>query len=305
MRKLPPLTALRAFEAAARHASFKHAAEELSLGATAISHQVRQLEDRLGLALFERRARQVVLTEAGRRLYPVLRDGLDAVAATIEALQAKPARPLLTLSTTRAFAALWLVPRLGGFAAAEPGVGLRVHAADEAVDLAREGVDLVVRYGAGHWPGLRAERLLPGRFAPVCSPALGLRDAADLHRHPLIRFDWQAREPDTPDWARWLREAGQPARLLRDGGPAFSDESHAIQAAIAGHGVVLAGLPLVADALAHGQLVVPFGPVLEGHDFHLAWRPGAESAAAFARVRDWLRREALACLSAPGNEIWR
>ncbi|HVI59471.1 MAG TPA: transcriptional regulator GcvA [Luteimonas sp.] len=305
MRKLPPLTALRAFEAAARHASFKRAADELSLGATAISHQVRQLEDRLGLALFERRARQVVLTEAGRRLYPVLRDGLDAVAATIAALQATPSRPLLTISTTRAFAARWLVPRLGAFAAAEPGIGLRVHASDEPVDFACDRVDLVVRYGGGRWPGLRAERLLPGRFAPVCSPSLGLRDPADLYRHPLIRFDWQAREPDTPDWARWLREAGQPAGLLSDAGPVFSEESHAIQAAIAGHGVVLASLPLVADELAHGLLVVPFGPVLEGHDFHLAWAPASESAPAFAPVRDWLRREAAAALMAPGNEMWR
>ena len=119
MRKLPPLTALRAFEAAARLASFKRAAQELSLSPTAISHQVRQLEDRLGLALFERQPRQVVLTEAGRRLYPVLRDGFDAAAATIEALRSAPPRPLLTISTTRAFAARWLVPRLGDFTAAD------------------------------------------------------------------------------------------------------------------------------------------------------------------------------------------
>jgi len=291
MRKLPPLTALRAFEAAARHASFKQAAGELSLGATAISHQVRQLEERLGLALFERRARQVVLTEAGRRLYPVLRDGFDAMAATIESLQAKPSRPLLTISTTRAFAARWLVPRLGAFAAIEPGISLHVHASDEPVDLTRERVDLVVRYGGGGYPGLRSERLLPGRFAPVCSPALGLRDLADLPRHPLIHFDWQVRDADTPDWPRWLREAGlRPS--LAEGGLTFSDESHAIQAAIAAQGIAMASLPLVADELAHGRLVVPFGPVLQGHDYHLAWTPASESSPAFVRVRDWLRGEA-------------
>lgn len=295
MRRLPPLTALRAFEAAARHASFKRAAAELSLSATAISHQVRQLEERLGLALFERRTRQVVLTEAGRRLFPVLRDGFDAVGDTIDALTSAPARPLLTISTTSGFAARWLVPKLGAFAAAQPEIGLRIHASDESVDLRRERVDLAVRYGGGHYPGLRSEPLLPGRFAPVCSPRLALQTIADLPRHPLIRFAWHLQEADTPDWPRWLREAGIADEAVR-GGPLFSDETHAIQAAIAGQGVVLASLPLVADELAAGHLIVPFGPVLAGHSFHLVWAPESESSQAFMRVRDWLRGEAQAFL---------
>lgn len=304
MRKLPPLTALRAFEAAARHGSFKHAAEELSLSATAISHQVRQLEARLGLALFERHPRQVVLTDAGQRLFPVLRDGLDAIAATLEALQSAPPRPLLTLSTTSAFAARWLVPKLGAFAAAEPGISLHVHASDEPVDLRRERVDLAVRYGGGTYPGLRSERLLSGRFAPVCSPSLNLRTHADLHRHPLIRYVWRWQDADTPDWPRWLHEAGLSSADTQTG-PLFSDETHAIQAAIAGQGVALASLPLVADELAHGRLVVPFGPLLDGHDFHLVWMPSSESSDAFVRVRDWLRREAQAFASAHETDISR
>lgn len=300
MRKLPPLTALRAFEAAARHASFKRAAEELSLSATAISHQVRQLEERLGFALFERRTRQVVLTEAGRRLFPVLRDGFDAIATTIDALTAAPTRPLLTISTTSAFAARWLVPKLGAFAAAQPEIGLRIHASDESVDLRRERVDLAVRYGGGRYPGLRSEPLLPGRFAPVCSPHLALRAIADLPKHPLIRYAWHLQEADTPDWSRWLREAGIADDDVR-GGPLFSDETHAIQAAIAGQGVVLASLPLVADELAAGHLIVPFGPVLEGHSFHLVWAPESESSQVFMRVRDWLRSEAQAFLRAQAS----
>lgn len=304
MRRLPPLTALRAFEAAARHASFKRAAEELSLSPTAISHQVRQLEDRLGLALFERQPRQVVLTEAGRRLYPVLRDGFDAAAATIEALQSAPPRPLLTISTTRAFAARWLVPRLGDFAAAEPDIALHVHASDESVDLRRERVDLAVRYGGGRYPGLHSERLLPGRFAPVCSPALGIRTPADLRNQPLIRFAWRVRHAATPDWPRWLREAGLPddAGLA---GPMFSDESHAIQAAIAGQGIALASLPMVADELAQQRLVVPFGPVLDADDFHLVWVPAASSSPALLRVRQWLQAQARASVEAIPSEIAR
>lgn len=304
MRKLPPLTALRAFEAAARHSSFKRAAEELSLSATAISHQVRQLEERLGLALFERRARQVALTDAGRRLFPVLRDGFDAAAAAIDALQATPSRPLLTISTTGAFASRWLVPRLGAFAIAEPDICLHVHASDASVDLQRERVDLAVRYGRGSYPGLHSERLLPGRFAPVCHPRLGLHAPADLHRHPLISYAWHLRDADTPDWPRWLRAAGLPPDPPQ-GGPMFSDETHAIQAAIAGQGVALASLPLVADEIAHGHLMVPFGPLLDGHDFHLVWAPGSESSPAFLRVRDWLRHEAQTFLSFRNTDISR
>ncbi|WP_242111793.1 transcriptional regulator GcvA [Luteimonas aquatica] len=295
MRKLPPLTALRAFEAAARHASFKQAAEELALSPTAISHQVRQLEERLGLALFERRTRQVALTEAGERLYPVLREGFDAIATTWAALRTPAARPAVTLTTTRAFAARWLVPRLGAFAQALPEIALRVHAADEPVDLRREGVDLAVRYGGGRYPGLHAQPLLPGRFAPVCSPLLALHDTAQLHRHPLLRYAWHLREADTPDWPRWLREAGLDPTAMTEG-PLFSDETHAVQAAIAGQGVVLASLPLVADELAAGRLRVPFGPVLAGHSFHLVWTPEADAAPALARVRDWLHAAAQASL---------
>lgn len=301
MRKLPPLTALRAFEAAARLASFKRAAQELSLSPTAISHQVRQLEDRLGLALFERQPRQVVLTEAGRRLYPVLRDGFDAAAATIEALRSAPPRPLLTISTTRAFAARWLVPRLGDFTAAVPDIGLHLHASDESVDLRRERVDLAVRYGGGRYPGLQSEPLLPGRFAPVCSPALGVRAHADLANHPLIGFAWRVRHAATPDWPRWLREAGLPEEAGL-AGPMFSDESHAIQAAIAGQGIALASLALVADELAQDRLVVPFGPVLDADGFHLVWTPAASVSPALLRVRDWLHAQARACAGATALE---
>ncbi len=303
MRRLPSLTALRAFEAAARHASFRRAAEELSLSATAISHQVRRLEDQLGLALFERQPRQVALTETGRRLCPVLRDGLDAIAETIAALQAAPSRPVLTISTTRAFAARWLVPRLGDFAAAEPDIGLHVHASDESVDLRRERVDLAVRYGRGRYPGLHSERLLPGRFAPVCSPSLGIRAPDDLARHPMIGFTWRVRHAGTPDWPRWVREAGLSDATLQPG-PMFSDEAHAIQAAIAGQGVALASLALVADELAQGLLEVPFGPLLDADDFHLVWMPAASSSPALLRVRAWLQAQARG-LADTHSDIWR
>lgn len=291
MRNLPPLTALRAFEAAARHRSFKRAAGELALTPTAISHQVRQLEDRLGLALFERRPRQVALTEAGRRLFPALRDGFDTMATAVDSLRAGAARPLITLTTTRAFATRWLLPRLAGFAAAAPDIDLHVHASDQLADLAAGRVDLAVRYGAGPWPDLQSEPLLRGRFAPVCSPSLGVRAPSALAGQRLIDFDWAVRDTQTPDWTRWWRAAGlrgtPPAPHLR-----FADETHAIQAAIAGQGIALASLALVADEIAQQRLVVPFGPMLDGHPFQLVWATPAGRTDAHARVRTWLATEA-------------
>src|SRR5438552_16767731 len=149
MRRLPPLGMLRAFEAAARHLSFKRAALELAVTPTAISHQIGRLEENLGVALFERRARRVILTPAGRTLFPVLRDGLDAFADAIDGLHAHKARRSVTLSATTAFTAKWLVPRAASFRAAYPDLDLRLHASDEPVDLAAGTVDAAIRYGRG------------------------------------------------------------------------------------------------------------------------------------------------------------
>ncbi|MCD9031877.1 LysR family transcriptional regulator [Luteimonas sp. Y-2-2-4F] len=290
-RRLPPLTALRAFEAAARRLGFKAAAEELSLTPTAISHQVRQLEDWLGLRLFEREVRRVRLTEAGQRLYPAVRDGFDGIAAAAATLRARRPRPAVTLSTTRGFAARWLLPRLPGLAAVAPEVDLHLHAADEPVPLAPGAADLAIRYGPPPGPGVAATTLLPGRFAPVCAPGLPLPDPAALARVPRLRFAWRLRDAHTPDWPRWRRAAGLPADAP-GGELAFSDEAHAIQAAIAGQGVALASLALVADALAEGLLRLPFGPVLDGHDFRLLAAPQAAGTPAVDAVHDWLREEA-------------
>ena len=291
MRDLPPLNALRAFEAAARHLSFKRAAAELAVTPTAISHQIRQLEEWLGTPLFERRVRRVVLTPAGQLLSPAVREGFDALARGVEALKKPPERAAVTLSATVAFTSKWLVPRVAAFREACPGLDLRLHASDEAVDLRAGGVDLAIRYGRGGYPGLRSERLLQDRFAPVCSPRLGVRRPADLGRHPLLHFEWRRVEDDTPTWARWFAVLGRPYRA--PGGEwVFSDESHALQAAIAGHGIALASLVLVAEELASGALVQPFGPVLDGYAYHVVHREPARDAERLAAVRRWLLKEA-------------
>lgn len=294
MRSLPPLAALRAFEAAARHLSFRRAADELGVTPTAISHQVRLLEEVLGKRLFERRTRRVLLTPTGQMLFPVLREAFDAVAQTVTVAKAS-GEPVVTLTATMAFTSRWLVPRVASFRARHPQLRLRLLASDEVVDLRAGAADIAVRYGPGSYPGCRAEFLMPGRFAPVCSPALGVKEPADLDRHPLLHFEWRRVARDTPLWPLWFARAGRPYRA--DGGELlFSDETHAIEAALAGQGAVLASLVLVADELARGALVCPFGPVLEHQAFHVVVPERRAEAPAIAAVMAWLRDEAATCL---------
>lgn len=285
-RKLPPLTQLRAFEAAARHGSFKRAALELSVTSAAISHQVRELESSIGLALFERRTREVVPTASALRLYPVLRDGFDAFAAALQALAPAESRTV-TLSTTPAFATQWLLPRLPQLQRLHPGLELRLHASDETVDLAVDDVDLAVRYGDGPFPDHEALRFAEDRLLPVASPALGLRAPQELAAHRLIHFEWRRDAGDRPTWRDWLRVAGM-AHADASHGLRFSEVAHAIQAAVAGQGVALLNGVLVADELARGVLVAPFGPQLEVPGWtllrHRHRRPGAAQQAAW----DWL-----------------
>ncbi len=284
------MSALRAFEAAARHRSFKRAAGELGVTPTAISHQVRLLEEHVATPLFERRARRVELTAAARALYPVLRDGFDAFAAAVERLSGSPRPPAVRLTATTAFIARWLLPRVRRFQAAHPHVELQLHASDAVVDIAAAGVDLAVRYGRGPYPGLRAEAMIADRFAPLVNPALAVRTPDDLRRVALIHFDWQAADPANPTWDAWFRTAGlrtaEPASHLR-----FSDESHAIQAAVAGQGVAMLSLVLARDEIEAGRLVQPFGPVIDGFTYHLVESSDRPRSAPAELARSWMMAE--------------
>ena len=287
MRKLPPLAALRAFEAAARHSSFKRAANELAVTPTAISHQIRLLEATLGLPLFVRGTRRVDLTPAGHRLYPVLRDGFDAFAQSIAEL-GKPRREVLTLSATPLFTARWLVPRVDSFRAANPGVDLRLHATLEPVDLLGGEADAAIRYGRGPFPGLVSEPLIAQNFVPMCSPRLGLTRPEQLRDTPLLHNEWRQQGPDTPTWARWGRVAGVEG-VDWTKGVTFTDEAHVIQAAIAGHGVALLSPLLLSAELEVGSLVQPFGPALPGVHFHFVRPDDPRHAARSAALETWLR----------------
>ena len=295
-RRLPPLSALRAFEAAAAHASFQRAAAELSVTPTAISHQVRGLESTLGQPLFRRLTRQLALTPAGLRLFHALREGFDTLEAGVQALRARAEGETVTLTANTAFVAKWVLPRIAAFRSACPGIELRLHASDTVVDLTRGDADLAIRSGRGDWPGLATAELMAERYAPLCSPTLGLKRARDLSQHRLIHCDWQPNASAPAQWPRWFSEAGLAMPKARSraaaAGLSFSDETHAMFATLAGHGVALLSLTLAAEELRSGALVQPFGPALDTGRYFLATARGREREPAIRAVWAWIAAQA-------------
>ena len=289
-RRLPPLNALRAFEAAARHLSFTRAAAELHVTQTAISHQIKALEERLGVRLFRRLPRGLLLTEAAQRLLPPVRDAFDQIAAATERLAAGGASATLTVSVLPSFAAKWLVPRLGRLRAAHPDLDLRISASSELVDFARDDVDVGIRMGSGVYPGLRTQRLFGEALVPVCSPLLRegphpLLRPEDLAHHVLLH------DEDYAGWELWLRLAGVPGVLARRG-PVFTDSGMVVQAAAEGQGVALARRVLAAGDLAAGRLVQPFDVSIP-HDlaYYLVCPEATAEQPKIAAFRSWLLAE--------------
>lgn len=252
-RRLPQLNALKAFEAAARHESFTRAAEELCVTQGAVSHQVKALELELGIKLFIRERQRLIITNAGRDYLVVVRDALDRIAMGTERLLQRQSSGALTVSTSPDFAAKWLVHRLGRFAEAHPGIDLRISATMHHVDFAREDVDIAVRHGDGHWPGLHVTRLCTEQLFVVCSPKLAatLRQPADVLKLPLLHLE------DSDAWSAWLQVAG-----VSDAGAGsatvLNRASMLIDAAIDGHGVALARTTLAAWDIINKRLVRPF-----------------------------------------------
>jgi LysR family glycine cleavage system transcriptional activator len=255
-RQLPPLNALKAFEAAARHESFTRAAEELCVTQGAVSHQVKALEAELGLKLFNREHQRLLITEGGRAYLAVVRDAFDRIADGTQRLLQRQSGGALTVSTSPNFAAKWLVHRLGRFAEAHPEIDLRVSASLQHIDFAREDIDLAIRHSDGNAAGLHVTRLCAEELFPACSPKLlsgrnPLRKPSDLGRFPLLHVN------DRQGWSQWLDFAGitgvDPSR-----GPVLNQASMAIDAAVDGQGVVLARTALAAWDLIGGRLVRPF-----------------------------------------------
>jgi LysR family glycine cleavage system transcriptional activator len=289
--RLPPLNALKTFEAAARHESFTRAAEELCVTQGAVSHQVKALEAELAVKLFNRERQRLIITEAGKDYLTVVRDALDRIAIGTERLLQRQNAGVLTVSTSPDFAAKWLVHRLGHFAEAHPGIDLRVSATLHHVDFAREEVDLAVRHGEGNWPGLDTVRLSAEQLFAVCSPKLlsgrrRLHKPADIVNFPLIHLDSWA------DWTNWLQASElDGCNVMHD--PVLNRASMVIDAAINGQGVALARTTLAAWDLINRRLVRPFPESLRLSKTY--WIVCPKATATLPKIvtfRDWLLAEA-------------
>jgi LysR family glycine cleavage system transcriptional activator len=289
-RRLPPLNALKAFEAAARSESFTRAAEELSVTQGAVSHQVKALEETLGLKLVHRERQRLIITEAGREYLSIVRDALDRIALGTERLLNRQSSGVLTVSTSPDFAAKWLVNRLGRFAEKHPSIDLRVSASTQYVDFAREDVDVAIRHGDGNWPGLDVVRLYSERLFPVCSPKLvsgrnRITKAADLQKFPLLRLE------NAKNWMRLFEAAGIAGPV--GPGPVLNRASMLIDAAIDGQGVALARTALAAWDLINGRLVRPIDVSLRmANTYWIVCPKAASNVPKIATFRDWVLTEA-------------
>ena len=296
MNKLPPLIELRAFDAAARHLSFKKAAAELGVTPTAISHQIRLLERYCGRSLFRRRPRPLSLTDAGARLYPTIRDGLEAFAAAIAAVKREGDKQPLRVTTTNAFASRWLVPRLSRWRKEHPAAPLEVIGTDSVLDLHAGDADVAIRYARAAPPDVVAEEFLSDVFWPMCHPQLhspGLKRVADLRRHVLVHCDWSPSDLEAPTWQRWLavaRARWRDVPELKDMDHlSFREELHAIEAVIAGQGIGIFSNVLVAPELAAGTLVKAFKLSLPGYHFFVVRMPHHPREKIIQTFVTWLR----------------
>ena len=308
---LPPLNAMRAFEVAARHLSFKHAAEELCVTPTAVSHQIKQLEEFMGADLFRRLTRSLELTAEGKAMLPKVREGMECFASAVERTRQPQAQQRLVVVAPPSFATRWLVPRLKHFTELEPGIELHLVSSLHAIDtdhrkVARffDNIDLrdgdshvAICFGTGAYPGYRVDRFLSSGYVAVCSPSLmtgehPLRTPGDIRFHALIHDETIADEKARPTWDEWLRLTGV-RNVDAEAGPHFRDSGLALAAAIDGLGIALASKPLAATEVAAGRLVVPFRiSFRERFAYYLVTPEATAQRAPAVALRQWLFTEA-------------
>lgn len=316
--RMPPLNSLRAFEVAARHSNFRKAADELHVTPAAVSHQVKALEDYLGIQLFRRRTRALELTEAARACLPRLREGFDALATATALIRTHSGRETLTVKVAPSFAVKWLGRRIDRFVSAYPDIDVHMDASPRTIDgraedgeenlqsnaLPAEG-DVAIRFGMGNYPGCRAEKLFPVAVTPMCAPALlksgpALRDPEDLRDHTLLHDDTLDLDDGRSKWEMWLKAAGvENADVTR--GPHFNHAALALAAAVDGSGVVLS-YPLLASAdLAAKRLVMPFTLAIPlAPAYYVVYAEAAADQRKITAFRNWLFEEATKFSSSPG-----
>ncbi|RWE39389.1 MAG: transcriptional regulator GcvA [Mesorhizobium sp.] len=290
---LPPLQAIRVFEAVARHLSFTRAAQELGMTQAAASYQIKLLEERIGAPLFLRRPKQIELTEPGRRLAPAVSEAF-AILGQAYAAARGGADGLLCVTTVLTFASNWLAQHLGSFQLAHPALAVRLDTSSRLTDFAREDVDLAIRSGGGKWPGLEAHKLLDADFTPMLSPKLaasigGVKQPADLLRLPIL-------DPGDVWWTQWFEAAGVAGHdLASRPGSSMGAQAYEANAAMAGHGVAILTRALFKDELADGRLVQPFDLVGDdGHAYWLVYPTARRNVPKIRAFRDWILAE-IAC----------
>lgn len=298
-RQLPPLNALRAFETAARYMSISQAANELRVTPAAISHQIRILEDHVGLPLFIRNGRGLALTDAGSAGLRDLREGFARLGAAMDAINSLGEAGVLSISVAPSFAAKWLLPRLDGFQAAHPEIDVHVSASMELANFVKDGVDLAIRYGSGRYSDVAVERLLAESVVPVCSPEFLKRHGpfsgpGDLVEATLLHDDSPDNDPSCPNWEMWLTAAG--ARHIDAArGPRFNQSSLVIEAALLGRGVALAKTALATRDLRQGRLVQPFASAVKLDFAYFVAAPRSKlNLPKVSHFLHWLRQEASA-----------
>lgn len=309
--RLPPLNALRAFEVAARHLSFKKAGEEMAVTPTAISHQIKGLEGYLGFPLFHRLTRALELTTEGKAMLPKVREGLDCFAAAVELTRPRLAGGRLLISTPPAFAARWLIRHLPGFTAMHPEITLHMSASLQTIDprgsdgmegienfVARDDeAEIFVRFGHGNYSGCRVDRLFSPAYVAVCSPRLlngkrPLKEPVDLRHHVLLHDDTVPELMGRPSWAEWMEIAGVYG-IDPEAGTHFSDLGLVLSAAVDGVGVALASKPLVEAEITAGRLVVPFDIVIKRPQaYHLVTPDSLVERPVVETFREWILAEA-------------
>lgn len=297
MRNLPPLGELRAFEAAARHLSFKAAADELHVTPTAISHQIRLLEEHCGQPLFRRRPRPLALTAAGTRLFSVVRAGLDTFSVALSAVREEIDHRPLKVTATNAFASRWLVPRLPAWREKHPGLALEVIGTDDVLDLWSGDADVSIRYARSAPAELVVHELFRDRFYPICSPGLlakgpPVRRPADVLQHRLIHCVWPDWNPEAPTWRKWslLSRTIDPDMPEIDevGDMNFREELHAIDAVTAGQGISILSDVVLSRELDSGELVKALDVSIPGLGFYLAHVPGHPRQAVIDKFLSWI-----------------
>jgi len=290
--RLPPLNALRAFEASARQLSFTRAAEELFVTQAAVSHQIKALEEHLGIKMFMRKNRSLLLTEEGQSYYLDIKDIFTSLHDATERLLARGAKGAITVSSQASFAIQWLVPKLAAFNALHPEIDVRIKAVDQAENSLTEDVDVAIYYGRGNWPAVHADKLQTEYLIPVCSPLL-IQEGLSRSKPPLLSLDdlkhhTLLHDTSRKDWRRWFKQIGVKGSNVNHG-PIFSHSAMVVQAAVHGQGVALAYNVLAKPDIDSGRLVCPFNDVLVSKNaYFVVCRESQKDIGKIEAFREWL-----------------